>query len=128
MSARVYASGIITKIELKEHNSEQVCVVTVPVNSADKVNGEWVEETQWWELSAWGQQAKIWFERYVKGDAIEFNGIMKPRAYQAQDGSIKMNFRCKNAYIEFSPRGRNKEARTELVPVGVADDYSDVPF
>ena len=51
--------------------------------------GNWVEETTWHNLVAWGKQVDI-IEKYVnKGDRLSIEGKLTNRSYEAKDGTKK---------------------------------------
>jgi len=130
----VLASGRISKIERKDLNGSDACVITVPVNTREQVNGQWQDATDWYTLTGWDALSAKWVEKYRVGDLIEFRGEPKVRAFAGNNGP-QVSFRIKSPFIEFCPYGRSKEARSEDNQAGAADaadtqgnDFDDVPF
>lgn len=49
--------------------------------------GEWIEDTQWHRVAAWGKKAEIVEAQIRKGVKVEVNGRISIYSYDALDGS-----------------------------------------
>jgi single-strand DNA-binding protein len=59
--------------------------VAVNRNSKNQA-GEWVEETEWFRITVWGNQAERTAENLKKGSKIYVEGRFRTREWEAQDG------------------------------------------
>jgi single-strand DNA-binding protein len=60
---------------------------TVAVNRNHKdQNGEWVEETEWFRVVAWGPLAERTAEYLRKGRKVYVEGRLQTRQWEGQDG------------------------------------------
>lgn len=65
-----------------------VCRFSVAVGRSKKVNGEWVENTVWHDVSCFKEVAENAAESLKKGDEIIAEGyIEEPRTYEKKDGT-----------------------------------------
>jgi single-strand DNA-binding protein len=48
--------------------------------------GEWLEETEWFRITVWGNQAERTAENLKKGSKIYVEGRFRTREWEAQDG------------------------------------------
>lgn len=59
--------------------------VAVNLNSRNQA-GEWVERTEWFRVTAWGQLAERLAENLRKGNRVYVEGRFQSREWEAQDG------------------------------------------
>ncbi len=60
---------------------------TIAVNRNTKgQNGEWVEETEWFRITAWGNLAERTAENLRKGNKVFVEGRFQSREWEGQDG------------------------------------------
>ena len=114
-------------------------------------DGEWVEETLWFRVSVWEQQAERLAEQLRKGHKIYAEGQLRAREYEARDGEKRtslelvfarvVNLERRNrdeaqggggqsgSYGDSPPavRPRGAEARGSSAP-GSEMDVDDIPF
>ena len=113
-------------------------------------DGEWIEETLWFRVSVWEQQAERLAEQLRKGNKIYAEGQLRAREYEARDGqkrtSLELAFaRVVNlerrprdadggssgeaAYDDAPPqvKPRGAESRGSSAP-GNEMDVDDIPF
>ena len=68
-------------------SGQAVTQFTVAVNRNYKdQNGEWQEETEWFRVVVWGQQAERSAEYLRKGSKVFVEGRMQTRQWEGQDG------------------------------------------
>jgi single-strand DNA-binding protein len=68
-------------------SGQAVTQFTVAVNRNYKdQSGEWQEETEWFRVVVWGQQAERSAEYLRKGNKVFVEGRMQTRQWEGQDG------------------------------------------
>jgi single-strand DNA-binding protein len=68
-------------------SGQAVTQFTVAVNRNYKdQNGEWQEDTEWFRVVVWGQQAERSAEYLRKGNKVFVEGRMQTRQWEGQDG------------------------------------------
>lgn len=94
---RTIQLGNITRdIELRYTQSgTAVCELSIAVNERVKKQGEWVEETSFFDWTLWGRTAEIAQEYLGKGSAVLLEGRAKQDRWE-QDGQnrTKVKFVC----------------------------------
>jgi single-strand DNA-binding protein len=61
---------------------------SVAVNRNTKTqSGEWLEETEWFRVTVWGNQAERMAENLRKGSRVYVEGRFRTREWEAQDGT-----------------------------------------
>jgi single-strand DNA-binding protein len=103
-------------------------------------NGEQVNETIWFRISAWGKQAEICNQYLKKGSKVLVEGRLVPdkntggpRIWQKQDGASAASFEVTAGTVRFlSTRGESEAAGSAQVSEGgdmaVAPAEDDIPF
>lgn len=71
--------------------NKAVTEFSVAVSQSTKVNGEWVEATDWFRVSVWGAQAETAAEKYKKGSKVLVDGRFRSREYVAGDGTKRIS-------------------------------------
>lgn len=99
-----------------------VTELRVAVNDNRKgPDGEWIEETLWFRVSVWEQQAERMAEQLRKGNKIYAEGQLRAREYEARDGqkrtSLELAF-ARVVNLERRPRDEDGGPRGE----GAGDD------
>ena len=89
-------------------SGKAVTELRVAVNDNRKgPDGEWIEETLWFRVSVWEQQAERMAEQLRKGHKIYAEGQLKAREYEARDGqkrtSLELSF-ARVVNLERRPR------------------------
>ena len=69
-------------------NGRPVTEFSVAVNQATKnqQTGEWVEATDWFRVSVWGDRAERSAEQLRKGSRVLVDGRFRTREYETKDG------------------------------------------
>jgi single-strand DNA-binding protein len=128
-----------------------VTELRVAVNDNRKgPDGEWIEETLWFRVSVWEQQAERMAEQLRKGNKIYAEGQLRAREYEARDGqkrtSLELAF-ARVVNLERRPRdeagGGSEERGADDAPPAVRQrtpaqassgapreemDVDDIPF
>ena len=70
-----------------------VATFSVAVNQATKnqQSGEWVEATDWFRVSVWGDRAERAAENLRKGSRVFVDGRFRTREYETNDGRKGMS-------------------------------------
>jgi single-strand DNA-binding protein len=69
-------------------NGRPVATFSVAVNQATKnqQTGEWIEATDWFRVSVWGDRAERSAENLRKGSRVFVDGRFRTREYETNDG------------------------------------------
>ena len=69
-------------------NGRPVTEFSVAVNQSTKnqQSGEWVEATDWFRVSVWGDRAERAAEQLRKGSRVLIDGQFRTREYETKDG------------------------------------------
>jgi single-strand DNA-binding protein len=118
--------------------------VAVNQSTKNQQTGEWVEATDWFRVTVWGDRAERTAEQLRKGNRVFVEGRFRTREYETRDGQkrISLEITADNVIsLEARERGGDAEggfsAPTggfggETVrptrPTGDTDDLDDLPF
>ena len=105
-------------------------------------DGEWIEETLWFRVSVWEQQAERLAEQLRKGNKIYAEGQLRAREYEARDGQKRTSLEITaDSVVNLEKRSRDGEEGQFAAPVasgapaggpgprgGDGDDLDDLPF
>ena len=58
-----------------------LCKFSVAVSKNKKVNGEWEQETEWFDVNVWGEHGQRLMERLSKGDLVDVEGRFESREH-----------------------------------------------
>lgn len=74
-------------------NGRPVATFSVAVNQATKnqQSGEWIEATDWFRVSVWGDRAERAAENLRKGSRVFVDGRFRTREYETNDGRKGMS-------------------------------------
>lgn len=112
-------------------------------------DGEWIEETLWFRVSVWEQQAERMAEQLRKGNKVYAEGQLRAREYEGRDGqkrtSLELAF-ARVVNLERRPRDddggsgsegsqgdappavRQRAAQPSSSAPGQEMDVDDIPF
>ena len=70
-----------------------VATLTVAVNQSQKnqQSGEWIESTDWFRVSIWGDRGERAAENLRKGSRVFVDGRFRTREYEANDGQRRIS-------------------------------------
>ena len=60
--------------------------VAVNQSTKNQQTGEWIEETDWFRVSIWGDRAERAAETFRKGNRVFVEGRFKTREFEGRDG------------------------------------------
>ncbi len=86
----------------------QVASFSMAVNRNYQVNGEWREETEWFNVSAWGRQAENVAQRVRRGAKVFVDGRLSTRRYTTESGETRTSLDV-NAYRVINLSGQQEE-------------------
>jgi len=74
-------------------NGRPVASFTVAVNQSTKnqQSGEWIESTDWFRVSVWGDRGERAAESLRKGARVFVDGRFRTREYEANDGQKRLS-------------------------------------
>ncbi len=133
-------------------SGKAVTDLRVAVNDNRKgPDGEWIEETLWFRVSVWEQQAERLAEQLRKGNKIYAEGQLRAREYEARDGQKRTSLELAFARVvslerrprdedggsgggaayddappQVKPRGAEQAQRSSAP--GAEMDVDDIPF
>jgi len=133
-------------------SGKAVTELRVAVNDNRKgPDGEWIEETLWFRVSVWEQQAERMAEQLRKGHKIYAEGQLRAREYEARDGQKRTSLELAFARVvnlerrprdedggsggggaygdgppQVKPRGADQPQRSSAP--GAEMDVDDIPF
>jgi single-strand DNA-binding protein len=65
--------------------------VAVNQSTKNQQTGEWVEATDWFRVSIWGDRGERAAENLRKGNRVLVDGRFRTREYEAKDGQRRMS-------------------------------------
>ena len=75
------------EIELRNTNSgTAVTTLRLAVNERAKVNGEWTDVTNWFDIVCWGKTAELCAQYLNKGSSVFITGRLSVRSYDDKSG------------------------------------------
>ena len=90
----------------------------------DKNKNDWTEETSFFDVSAWRQQAENAAESFKKGDRVVVVGRLEQRSWEGDNGEKRSKVEIRADEISAS----TKFGPTQAAPKAPAYDSSDEPF
>ena len=84
-----------------------VASFSIAVNRNYQVNGEWREETEWFNVSSWGQQAESVANSIRRGSRVFVEGRLSTREYTTQAGLSRTSLDV-NAFRVINLTGRDE--------------------
>jgi len=84
--------------------------VAVNQSTKNQQTGEWVEATDWFRVTVWGDRAERTAEQLRKGTRVFVEGRFRTREFEARDGQkrISLEITADNV-ISLDPRVRDEE-------------------
>ena len=99
--------------------------------------GEQREETEWFNVSAWGRHAELCNQYLTKGRQVYVEGRLHSRTYETRDGQTRFVNEINLTDVQFLRGGSEQggdESRYAPSPAGMSeesppmDDVDDLPF
>ena len=74
-------------VEIKKfNNGNQVARVSLATNESYKKDNEWITETQWHRIVAWGKLAERMASQLKKGQQVTVQGKLKYNTFEDKNG------------------------------------------
>jgi single-strand DNA-binding protein len=129
-------------------NGRPVTEFSVAVNQSTKnqQTNEWVEATDWFRVTVWGDRAERTAEQLRKGNRVFVEGRFRTREFEARDGQKRISLEI-TADNVISLEARNRDDQegsfnapsagfgggesvrpTRSQPAPGSDDLDDLPF
>jgi len=93
--------------------------------------GEQKEETEWFNVSAWGKLGETCNQYLTKGQQVYIEGRMSSRTYEGRDGTTRVSIDVFLNDVQFLGRGGDGGGATESAPfeagVGAGSGAEDGP-
>jgi single-strand DNA-binding protein len=110
----------------------EVANLRLAVSRSKKQDGEWVDDTIWVDVKAFGKQAQAIGQYLGKGSFVCVSGqLAQPRTWQDQNGETRYTMVVDHALVTFGPKaeGASTPAAPKAKTTSTAD-YSDgdIPF
>ena len=100
-------------------NGRPVTQFNVAVNQSTKnqQTGEWVEATDWFRVSVWGDRAERAAESLRKGNRVFVEGRFKTREFEGRDGQKRTSLEITaDSLVSLERRAREGEDGTFAAP------------
>ena len=96
-------------------------------------DGQQVDETEWFRVSAWGKLAETTNQYLTKGSKVYVEGRLQSRSWQGQDGQTRFSNEIRAQEVRFlDPRGQTSgdpgEYGSPPPQGGPEDDADDLPW
>jgi single-strand DNA-binding protein len=84
--------------------------VAVNQSTKNQQTGEWVEETDWFRVSVWGDRAERMAESLRKGNRVFVEGRFKTRQFEGRDGQTRTSLEITaDSVVNLEKRNREEE-------------------
>lgn len=100
--------------------------------------GEQREETEWFNVSAWGRLAELCNQYLTKGQQVYLEGRLSSRTYETRDGQTRFSNDIRLTDVQFLRQGQGSAMGEDRSPYGQGsdmdegtpplDDVDDLPF
>ena len=130
----VALSGNLTRDPELRHTQSGTAVASmrIAVNRRRKQGDEYVDETSYFDITAWQGLGELCAKKLEKGSAITVQGRLEWREWEAEDGSKRQAVQIVANEIDgkdfYKPASENKDAGATAP--GASQDASDddIPF
>ncbi len=84
--------------------------VAVNQSTKNQQTGEWVEETDWFRVTIWGDRAERMAESLKKGNKVFVEGRFRTREFEGRDGQKRTSLEITaDSIVNLERRGRDEE-------------------
>lgn len=105
---RVVLTGNLTADpELREAGSTQVCKLRVACNTRRKVDGEWTEVPNYFDVTVWGAQGENCAKYLEKGRPVAIDGRLEWRSWE-KDGEKRSAVEIVAESVQFLGTGQGQ--------------------
>jgi single-strand DNA-binding protein len=94
--------------------------VAVNQSTKNQQTGEWIEETDWFRVSIWGDRAERAAETFRKGNKVFVEGRFKTREFEGRDGQKRTSLEITaDSVVNLEKRPR-EEGEGQFATAGAA--------
>jgi single-strand DNA-binding protein len=94
--------------------------VAVNQSTKNQQTGEWVEATDWFRVSVWGDRAERAAENLRKGNRVLVDGRFRTREYETKDGQKRVSLEITADTVMGLDRREQTEGTFTGAPAGAA--------
>ena len=117
-------------------SGQSVTSFSIATNRRFTVGGEQREETDWFNVSAWGRLSELCNQYLTKGQQVYVEGRLHLRSFEGRDGQTRWVNEISLTDVQFlsrSPGAGNEPPPYDndpdtMDPGPVGDDVDDLPF
>ena len=88
-------------------------------------SGEQREETEWFNVSAWGRLAELCNQYLTKGQQVYLEGRLSTRTYETRDGQTRFSNDIRLTDVQFLRQSQGAGVGDERAPYGQGGDMED---
>ena len=81
--------GKDVEVKTFESGSKKATFSLATTKKYKNQNGEYVKDTQWHNIVAWGRNAESFSKALAKGNKVAIQGTLNYRSYEGQDGKTR---------------------------------------
>jgi single-strand DNA-binding protein len=101
--------------------------VAVNQSTKNQQTGEWIEETDWFRVSIWGDRAERAAEQFRKGNKVFVEGRFKTREFEGRDGQKRTSLEITaDSLVNLEKRNRDEDAG-QFAPAAPAGATAGAP-
>lgn len=121
-----------------------VCKIRVAVNERRKINDEWGDYANYFDVTVWGKQGESVADNLAKGSAVVVSGSLRWREWETDDGGKRQAVEINADNVRFvgakkdkvgGNQGQSSDVPADTSDMGGADDPpasgsgdDDIPF
>ncbi len=110
-----------------------VCNMRIACNTRRKIDGEWVDKPNYFNVTVWGTHGENAARYLSRGRPVAIDGRLEWREWEAQDGSKRQAIDVIADSVQFLSNGNTANSdeggtEPELVGAGTAAGGDDIPF
>lgn len=101
----VAVSGNLTKDPELRHlpSGTSICMMRVAVNAREKIDGEWQDRANYFNVTVWGAHGENCAKYLERGRGIMVSGRLRWREWEANDGSKRQDVEIVADQVVFMP-------------------------
>lgn len=108
-----------------------LCALGLAVNEREKVNGEWTDRANFFDITVFGNQAEACAQYLAKGRPVVVEGKLRWRQWEADDGTKRQKIEVIAFRVHFGAKSENggggRRTETDFDPgpeAGARDDFA----
>ena len=105
-----------------------VCNLSLATNERDKVDGQWVDHTEWHNIVVFGRQGEVCAQNLSKGSRVLVEGKIRKRSYTDKSGVERKSLEIIADRVEFGSRSSTKSTQPAPPPQPQYTPDDEIPF